>query len=48
MNGKRGTFNASGSGVEPDLYSPCQHEREGYLFFATTWNKSMHADELLS
>ncbi len=42
MNGKRGTFNASGSGVEPDLYSPCQHEREGY------WNKSMHADALLS
>ncbi len=26
---KRGTFNESGSGVEPGFYSPCQHERKG-------------------
>ncbi len=25
---KRGTVSVSGSGVEPGLYSPCQHERK--------------------
>ncbi len=26
---KRGAVSGSGSGVEPGLYSPCQHERGG-------------------
>ncbi len=36
---KRGAVSGSGSGVEPALYSPCQHESEGTRSARQKWRE---------